>query len=631
MPALSYTVSDFQPFTKILSASVNSRFSDIRTLLNTTKLDDDNLQDAGITRATKLKAGTANHALINGADGKMSSEAQLATSRGGTGFNPTISLANAGKAIIVNTAGNALELGSPSIDRLTQLLTGEVASLTVGEAIATNDAVCVDFDATNTYRIFKTDLSKANRKNSFLGFAVTAATATPQIQTFTFSADLVASNVVAYKINGRSYSTTYATNNDTTVTAIATQMGTDPDVQSAAVTGSTPFRVITITGKGALPISITGTGVTGGASQATITLNTSQSPVGQSVQVRTYGPMSGFTSLTIGSSYYLNASTPGGITTAPTDSGPVLVGQPLSTTVLWVPARTTVFPGLNNFYSSHGSTGGTTSASGVATVEKWNLSSWANDTSDATAGYGGSQGEAQFSVISKIIWGDYRDTATNYQQSQREFNKTSWAAATNKGAKRAFSAVAQLGNYFYSMDGYDGSGTQNGIYQYNGTSWSNPTNTGNAAYCAAGFTTGAKVHAAGGYNGGYVTANISYNGVSTTTETVTPANNIWSISGQTGGAAGSISGGGSGATTSYQWNGSAWGASIATAYAADGGVTDYAGANCGWIAGANQFFTNGGQSNATTSINSSMQFNGAAWLSSTASSVARSNATGGVL
>lgn len=67
MPILSYTASDFPftPFTKILSNSVNTCFTDIRTLLNTTGLDDTNIQNAGITRATKLKVGTVNAILIN--------------------------------------------------------------------------------------------------------------------------------------------------------------------------------------------------------------------------------------------------------------------------------------------------------------------------------------------------------------------------------------------------------------------------------------------------------------------------------------------------------------------------------------------------------------------------------------
>lgn len=71
MPALTYSVADFQAFTKIKSADVNSKFSDISTLLNVTLLNDANIQDAGITRATKLTAGTAQTIVINGALGAM--------------------------------------------------------------------------------------------------------------------------------------------------------------------------------------------------------------------------------------------------------------------------------------------------------------------------------------------------------------------------------------------------------------------------------------------------------------------------------------------------------------------------------------------------------------------------------
>ncbi len=48
MPLLTYAVPDFQPFTKIKSADVNSRFNDIKTLFNVTKLDSTNVQDAGL-------------------------------------------------------------------------------------------------------------------------------------------------------------------------------------------------------------------------------------------------------------------------------------------------------------------------------------------------------------------------------------------------------------------------------------------------------------------------------------------------------------------------------------------------------------------------------------------------------
>jgi len=112
MPAFSYVVSDFVPFTKIVSADVNSRFNDIKVFLNTTKLDDTNIQDAGITRATKLKVGTLraiivnnnttgamsefspgnNKALYTGASGDLTSASALPLALGGTGsvLTPTV-------------------------------------------------------------------------------------------------------------------------------------------------------------------------------------------------------------------------------------------------------------------------------------------------------------------------------------------------------------------------------------------------------------------------------------------------------------------------------------------------------------------------------------------------------------
>lgn len=59
MPNLTYTSSDFpfQAFTKIYSADINQCYNDIKTLLNTTGLDDTNVQTAGLSIG-KLKKGT---------------------------------------------------------------------------------------------------------------------------------------------------------------------------------------------------------------------------------------------------------------------------------------------------------------------------------------------------------------------------------------------------------------------------------------------------------------------------------------------------------------------------------------------------------------------------------------------
>ncbi len=121
MPALSYsaiTAYPFQPFTKIYSADTNAMFATLATLLNTTKLDYLNVQAHGLTRqgsSSNIAAGTANHVVINDSNGDFSSEATLATSRGGLGANLSPSSPiQAGQSIVVNAAGTGFELSTSS-------------------------------------------------------------------------------------------------------------------------------------------------------------------------------------------------------------------------------------------------------------------------------------------------------------------------------------------------------------------------------------------------------------------------------------------------------------------------------------------------------------------------------------
>lgn len=69
MPLLTYSAPSFPftAFTKIISADVNTMFTDIRTLLNTTGLDNTNIQNAGINPLTKLSlsGGTLGQFLSN--------------------------------------------------------------------------------------------------------------------------------------------------------------------------------------------------------------------------------------------------------------------------------------------------------------------------------------------------------------------------------------------------------------------------------------------------------------------------------------------------------------------------------------------------------------------------------------
>ena len=117
MPALSYsaiTNYPFQPFTKIYSADTNAMFAAISTLLNTTKLDSDNVQAHGLTR-NKLATGTASYAVYNDSNGDLTEAAQLPTAQGGLGANLTpTSPSQAGQSIVVNAAGTGFQLSSAS-------------------------------------------------------------------------------------------------------------------------------------------------------------------------------------------------------------------------------------------------------------------------------------------------------------------------------------------------------------------------------------------------------------------------------------------------------------------------------------------------------------------------------------
>ena len=94
---LIYSISPYIPFTKILSADANQDKTDIQNRINwaggtdaTTGLGDDNVQSntaagGALTRATKLKKGTANYAVFNDGTGAMTEAASLPLQSGGTG------------------------------------------------------------------------------------------------------------------------------------------------------------------------------------------------------------------------------------------------------------------------------------------------------------------------------------------------------------------------------------------------------------------------------------------------------------------------------------------------------------------------------------------------------------------
>ncbi len=123
---LNYTVAAYQPFTKILSANINQDKTDIKNRINwaggtsaTTGLGDDNIQSVtasggGLTRATKLKLGTANYAVYNDGTGALTEAAALPVLSGGSGLSITIGSQQPGDVFQVNATSTAMVLSQPT-------------------------------------------------------------------------------------------------------------------------------------------------------------------------------------------------------------------------------------------------------------------------------------------------------------------------------------------------------------------------------------------------------------------------------------------------------------------------------------------------------------------------------------
>jgi hypothetical protein len=139
VPTLTYPTGDFQPFTKILSSEVNGKFDAIKTLLNVTKLNSDNVQVNGLTR-DRLATGTANAVVVNATSGGGMSElasvnnaavyfnasgvpsaGTLPVTSGGTGQAFALTGDDANKVLTVNDAGTGFELAASAADPTTKI------------------------------------------------------------------------------------------------------------------------------------------------------------------------------------------------------------------------------------------------------------------------------------------------------------------------------------------------------------------------------------------------------------------------------------------------------------------------------------------------------------------------------
>lgn len=141
---LVYSVSPYIPFTKILSANINQDKTDIKNRLNwaggtsaTTGLGDDNLQSntasgGGLTRATKLKLGTAYAFVVNSSTGALSDLASAANQTmytnvsgvptagtlpliaGGTGISIVPASYSPGDVFQIDATGTTMSIGAVS-------------------------------------------------------------------------------------------------------------------------------------------------------------------------------------------------------------------------------------------------------------------------------------------------------------------------------------------------------------------------------------------------------------------------------------------------------------------------------------------------------------------------------------
>lgn len=629
MPNLVYSVADFQPFTVIRSSEVNAKFNDIKTLLNTTKLDDTNLQDNGITRATKLKMGTADHVIINNGSGAMSSEAQLATTRGGLGFNPSFTN-NAGKPVVVKTTEDGFELGTASTDIIVESLAAHEPTLTAGEAISVRDAVCLDFNE-GAYKVFRCDSNSTSvRKSNFIGFARAAATVTPQISTYTLDAAFVTGNSIETLVNGRAYVVPFNSTSDETLQDVADALVTDPEILTALVTvvggnqTGSDDRVITFTCTGGVTVNVSAT-VTGGASQPNIAVANTQNPSGQNVQIQAYGPLGGFSSLTVGDIYYVD-SVAGQITNAPVDTAPQRVGQAISTSVLFINRFVDgyAFPSSALFYATHGATT-FSAADATADVEQFNLASWSMGTSAPSARW---CAQTAFGILANnLYYVDGADTGNVVQATTSKFNKTSWSSPATRTTPLGLGGMAVLGSNLVVSKGTAAFATgTNALDTFNGTSWTNGAGT----YAANGvtvtsFTEGGFVRTVGGSG----TQHETWNGSSVGSSTAYPASEYASVGGSltSSGLAGADAASG---TNSYSWNGSTWSSAITIPYVinASGGAQSGT-ASSGFLTSANKLLANGGNPSGSNATDSTASFNGTSWATETSSAGSHTSGSGG--
>lgn len=539
---------------------------------------------------------------------------------------------------------------APAADNITLQLDQHVSTFLAAEDLSARDVVCAELHpgpGSYKYHLFKADHDLSNRR-SVTGICKTAVSTTPEVKTYTISAAYVSGNLVPITINGRSYSTSYASSSDATLQALATLIATDADVKSAVVTvvggnqTGTDDRVIVITGSnginggtGAVSLDLTGTTVTGGVSQPTVTIGTTTAASRTAIDVVTFGAVDGFSSLTPGDLYYLS-STAGGITNTPGGSA-IYVGRAASDTSLFVDLEGTTtqrWGGTGIFIKFGGSNNAGSPTSAQSDSEHFNLSTWSAGTSITAAKRTASYGETSHNSLVYALSG--LDSTGAVTVSCYSYNKTSWSALTNITAERMSSAAGSIAGKILVGGGMDNGGTnQDDLFSWNGSSWTNEGNltSGNKRF-HCGFVVSGTFSRLGGWTTGVTSEHDLWNGSSFSAGTVFPTAAVTTCGGRSTGNKALTGGLQSNSTASYEWNGSTWSASITMAYDTndDAGDNRLMGAgNGGFLANSQFTLVNGGTDSASAVMNQTQKYNGSTWSTSIASSNSRSVSMGGTI
>lgn len=538
-----------------------------------------------------------------------------------------------GRWLQIQTGG-----GGGSGDSLIETFDTTVSTLLAANSISDREALCMQIhngSGSDEFKVFKCDADVPNRRG-FVGIAREAVSTTQGSYTYTISAAYVSGNSVPITINGRSYVTTYASSSDATLQALATLIALDPDVYSATVTvvggnqTGTDDRVITILTSngingisGAVKLNITGTTVTGGASQPTVTIANPTPSVQTAIDIHHYGPIDGMSGLTPGGDYYVS-TTAGAITSTPTDGNPIFVGKALSSTVLFVDPSGKSFNwvGSEIFVRSHG-TSTTADSGGTQDSEHFNYSTWsAGTTSTNGARVFVSTCDNSFQARHHQL--DGRNTSGTLAAVFQKYDKSTWSALTNRGTAKEGSCSISAFAYYNSMKGSNGVTTQTSHDRWNGSSWSSATAFSNSREWAMSFSVNSLINVFAGNNSSGVEQSdheTKNSGDTLSTATSFPisangqeASNSASSTGLASHVAASAN-----STTGYKWNGTTWSSALTSTYTVRsdvGGVQAYS-TSRGYST------LNGGNPSASSPVTNTDNFNGSSYSSTTASSLAR--------